>query len=70
MPAAKSYRVKVPSRTGGKSLAKARTESGLKRAYNIVRSEFPKDVIRIVAPSGARRNLKPGSALERRLREG
>lgn len=68
MAKAKSYRVKIPSRFGGKSLAKAKTETGIKTVYNRVRSKYPKDTIRIVAPDGRRKSIKPGSGLERRIR--
>lgn len=68
MPAAKTYRVKVPSRTKGKSLAKAKTETGLITAYNKVRRSYPNDVIRIVSPDGRKRNIAPGSGLDQGMR--
>lgn len=67
MPAASTYRVKVPARTKGKSLAKATTETGLIKAYRKVRASYPRETIRIVAPGGRKRNIDPGSNIDAEL---
>jgi len=68
MPAAKSYRIKVPAREGAKSLAKSLTEEGLLDVYPRIRARYANETIRIVAPDGARRNIKPGSSWDVKLK--
>lgn len=68
---ANTYRLKVRDRSGklvtvGK-LGLDAQDSDLARVYERARRKYAGETIRIVAPGGSKRNIKPGSGMERRI---
>jgi hypothetical protein len=71
--AAKTYRLKV--RENGKLVTVGKlgldaNDGDLAKVYERTRRKYAGEVIRIVAPGGSKRNIKPGSGMERRILSG